>query len=179
MNMEVKMSQPTRPTISNGKTGVGSFGVAVMPDGTTDSLRTVIKPDGFHFEAYDFDDLTLPSLKLQSPIGSKYTISFDDNGNLLVNGKVYTTPPVTAFQGTITSTSTDFNSLTIDGHYDIRFSPNTQGNNGPKDINWGLLDVKSAGRMVVQTYYGDVNSNVYVRNCRDGTTWSAWREITS
>lgn len=83
------MSQQTRPTISNGKTGVGSFGVAVMPDGTTDSLRTVIKPDGFHFEAYDFDDLTLPSLKLQSPIGSKYTISFDDNGSLLINGIGY------------------------------------------------------------------------------------------
>ena len=83
------MSQQVRPTITNGKTGVGSFGVAVMPDGTTDSLRTVIKPDGFHFEAYDFDDLTLPSLKLQSPIGSEYAISFDDNGLLLINGIQY------------------------------------------------------------------------------------------
>lgn len=86
------MSQQVRPTITNGKTGVGSFGVAVMPDGTADSLRTVIKPDGFHFEAYDFDDLMLPSLKLQSPIGSKYTISFDDNGSLLINGVKYVSP---------------------------------------------------------------------------------------
>lgn len=91
-NTEVRMSQQIRPTISNGKTGVGSFGVAIMPDGTTDSLRTVIKPDGFHFEAYDFDDLTLPSLKLQSPIGSEYTISFDDNGSLLINGIKYVPP---------------------------------------------------------------------------------------
>lgn len=88
-NMEVKMSQQVRPTITNGKTGVGNFGVGVMPDGTTDSLRTVIKPDGFHFEAYDFDDLTLPSLKLQSPIGSEYTISFNDNGSLLINDIEY------------------------------------------------------------------------------------------
>lgn len=81
-----------RPTITNGKIGVGSFGVAIMPDGTADSLRTVVKPDGFHFETYDFDDLTLLSLKLQSPIGSKYTISFDDDGILLINGVEYTAP---------------------------------------------------------------------------------------
>nr|WP_278782403.1 hypothetical protein [Limosilactobacillus mucosae] len=86
-------------------------------------------------------------------------------------------PAATAFQGTITSTSTDFNNLTSEGHYDIRFSPNT-GKNGPNEGNWGLLDVKIAGRMVVQTYYGDANANVYVRNRRDGTTWTVWREIT-
>nr|WP_302148093.1 hypothetical protein [Limosilactobacillus mucosae] len=87
-------------------------------------------------------------------------------------------PPATVFKGTITSTSTDFNNLTSEGHYDIRFSPSSQGKNGPKDGNWGLLDVKVAGRMVVQTYYGDAGANVYVRNRRDGTTWTAWREIT-
>ena len=82
------------------------------------------------------------------------------------------------FNGTITDTSTDFNNLISEGHYDIRFSPNTQGKNGPKDGNWGLLDVKVAGRMVVQTYYGDAGANVYVRNRRDGTTWTAWRQGT-
>lgn len=87
-------------------------------------------------------------------------------------------PAATVFKGTITSTSTDFNNLTSEGHYDIRFSPSTQGKNGPKDGNWGLLDVKVAGRMVVQTYYGDAGANVYVRNRRDGTTWTAWREVT-
>ena len=81
------------------------------------------------------------------------------------------------FNGTITSTSTDFNNLTSEGHYDIRFSPSTQGKNGPKDGNWGLLDVKVAGRMVVQTYYGDAGANVYVRNCHDGT-WGSWRNVT-
>ena len=81
------------------------------------------------------------------------------------------------FNGTITDTSTDFNNLISEGHYDIRFSPNTQGKNGPKDGNWGLLDVKVAGRMIVQTYYGDVYANVYVRNRYDGT-WTAWRQGT-
>lgn len=81
------------------------------------------------------------------------------------------------FNGSITDTSTDFNNLTSEGHYDIRFSPSYQGKNGPKDGNWGLLDVKVAGRMIVQTYYGDVYANVYVRNRRDGT-WSGWRWVT-
>ena len=86
-------------------------------------------------------------------------------------------PKIKAEQGTITDNSTDFNNLTSEGHYDIRFSPKT-GKNGPNEVNWGLLDVKVAGRMVLQTYYGDINANVYVRNCRDGATWTAWREIT-
>lgn len=82
------------------------------------------------------------------------------------------------FNGTITDTSTDFNNLTSEGYYDIRITPSYQGKNGPKDGNWGLLDVKAAGRMIVQTYYGDANANVYVRNRRGGTTWTAWRQIT-
>ena len=82
------------------------------------------------------------------------------------------------FNGTISDTSTDFNNLVTEGHYDIQISPSYQGKNGPKDGNWGLLDVKVAGRMVVQTYYGDAGANVYVRNRRDGTTWTAWRQIT-
>lgn len=87
-------------------------------------------------------------------------------------------PTATVFQGTITSTSTDFNDLTSEGHYDIQISPSYQGKNGPNEGNWGLLDVKVAGRMVIQTYYGDTNANVYTRSCRDGSTWTAWRSIT-
>lgn len=75
-----------RPVINNGKTGVGNFGVGIMPDGTSDTLRVLIKPDGFHFEAYDFDDLVLPSIALHSPSGSQYTIGLDDTGDLLING---------------------------------------------------------------------------------------------
>lgn len=101
MNMEARMSQ-LRPTILNGKTGVGNFGVAVMPDGTTDTLRVLIKPDGFHFEAYDFDDLVLPSIALQSPIGSEYRLSFDDTGALLINGVKFIpdTAPLVSPNGT-------------------------------------------------------------------------------
>jgi len=86
------MSQQVRPTITNGKTGVGNFGVGIMPDGTTDSLRILITPDGFHFKATDFDDLVLPNLSFNSPKGTKYGLSFDDNGTLLINGIKYTAP---------------------------------------------------------------------------------------
>lgn len=82
------------------------------------------------------------------------------------------------FNSTISDTSTDFNSLTSEGHYCIDISPSYQGKNGPNQSDWGLLDVKVAGRMIVQTYYSDTKNEVYVRNRRDGTTWTAWREIT-
>ncbi|MCT0009545.1 hypothetical protein EFL57_03500 [Weissella confusa] len=86
------MPKQIRPKITNGKTGIGNFGVGVMPDGTSDTLRVLIEPDGFHFEAYDFDDLVLPSIALHSPIGSQYTIGFDDTGALLINGAKYVAP---------------------------------------------------------------------------------------
>ncbi|MCT3047738.1 hypothetical protein [Leuconostoc mesenteroides] len=86
------MSQQVRPTITNGKTGVGNFGVGIMPDGTTGSLRILITPDGFHFKATDFDDLILPSLSFESTKGTKYDLSFDDDGALLINGVKYTAP---------------------------------------------------------------------------------------
>ncbi|WP_370928776.1 hypothetical protein AB3363_02400 [Leuconostoc mesenteroides] len=86
------MSQQVRPTITNGKTGVGNFGVGIMPDGTTDSLRILITPDGFHFKATDFDDLVLPNLSFNSPKGTKYDLSCDDDGALLINNTKYTVP---------------------------------------------------------------------------------------
>ena len=87
-------------------------------------------------------------------------------------------PAATAFQGTITDTSTDFNNLISEGHYDVQISPSYQGKNGPNEGSWGLLDVKVAGRMVVQTYYGDNNANVYVRNRYGDSLWTAWRNVT-
>lgn len=81
------------------------------------------------------------------------------------------------FNGSITDTSTDFNNLTSKGHYCIDISPSYQGKNGPNEGDWGLLDVKVAGRMVVQTYYGDQKGNVYTRNRHDAT-WTAWRQGT-
>ena len=115
-------------------------------------------------------DLTWSNISGKPDIATKSDLTWAN-----ISGK----PSIpSTFNGTISDTSTDFNTLTSEGLYCIDISPSYQGKNGPKDGNWGLLDVKVAGRMVVQTYYGDANANVYVRNRRDGTTWTAWREIT-
>lgn len=76
----------SRPIITKGKTGIGNFGVGIMPDGTSDTLRVLIKPDGFHFVPSDFDDLVLPRIVFDTSNGSKYDLSFSDDGELLVNG---------------------------------------------------------------------------------------------
>lgn len=76
----------SRPIITKGRTGIGNFGVGVMPDGTSDTLRVLIKPDGFHFVPSDFDDLVLPRIVFDTSNGSKYDLSFNDDGELLVNG---------------------------------------------------------------------------------------------
>ena len=76
----------SRPTITKGKTGIGNFGVGVMPDGTLNTLRVLIKPDGFHFVPSDFEDLVLPHIVFDTSNGSKYDLSFNDEGELLING---------------------------------------------------------------------------------------------
>lgn len=91
-NMEVKMSQQVRPIIENGKLGVGNFGVAVMSDGTSKTLRVLITPNGFHFESYDFDDVLLEKLSFESANGSECVLSFDEEGYLLINSVRYIPP---------------------------------------------------------------------------------------
>ena len=82
-----------RPEILDNVSALG-IGKAIYaaPDGNKETARLLIAADGFHFKNSDFDDLKLLSLSLLSPTGSTFSISFDDNGNLQVNGKVYTTP---------------------------------------------------------------------------------------
>ncbi|MDM7641104.1 hypothetical protein [Leuconostoc citreum] len=82
-----------RPEIVESVSALG-IGKAIYaaPDGEKQTARLLIAADGFHFKNSDFDDLKLLSLSMLSPTGSTFSISFDDNGNLLVNGKVYTTP---------------------------------------------------------------------------------------
>lgn len=81
-----------RPIITKGKTGIGNFGVGVMPDGTSDTLRVLIKPDGFHFVPSDFEDVVLPRIVFDTPDGSKYDVSFNDDGELLINGNKFVAP---------------------------------------------------------------------------------------
>ncbi|WJD85319.1 GH25 family lysozyme [Limosilactobacillus fermentum] len=142
--------------------------LVASPDGQNKIPK--LSPDGqFLFNNNDGDNMwTLIKPKIGTIKGDKA-----DPGEQGPLG-----PAATVFQGIITDTSTDFDNLTSEGHYDIRFMPNWQGKNGPNDTKWGLLDVKVAGRMVVQTYYCDTNANVYVRNRFGGTAWTVWRQTT-
>ena len=81
-----------RPEIVENVSGLG-IGKAIYaaPDGEKQTARLLVAADGFHFKNSDFDDLKLLSLSMLSPTGNAFSISFDDNGNLLVNGKAYTT----------------------------------------------------------------------------------------
>lgn len=62
------------------------------PDGDKVNARMLVAADGFHFKPTDFDDLVLPNLSFESTKGTKYDLSFDDMGSLLINGIKYTAP---------------------------------------------------------------------------------------
>ncbi|MBA5972497.1 hypothetical protein H2O60_04955 [Leuconostoc mesenteroides] len=82
-----------RPGIVENVSALG-IGKAIYaaPDGEKQTARLLVAADGFHFKNSDFDDLKLLSLSMLSPTGNTFSISFDGNGDLLVNGKVYATP---------------------------------------------------------------------------------------
>ncbi|MQR27292.1 hypothetical protein GFV13_08470 [Leuconostoc mesenteroides] len=71
-----------------------SVGKAIYaaPDGNKETARLLVAADGFHFKNSDFDDLKLLSISLLSPAGSEFSISFDDNGSILVNDAKYVAP---------------------------------------------------------------------------------------
>lgn len=71
--------------------GIGKA-IYAAPDGNRETARLLVAADGFHFKNSDFDDLKLLSMSLLSPTGSVFSVSFDDNGSLLVNGVKYTVP---------------------------------------------------------------------------------------
>ncbi|MCC8439247.1 hypothetical protein CRI85_02650 [Leuconostoc pseudomesenteroides] len=71
--------------------GIGKA-IYAAPDGNKETARLLVAADGFHFKNSDFDDLKLLSISLFSPTGSAFSISFDDDGSLLVNGVKYKVP---------------------------------------------------------------------------------------
>lgn len=82
-----------RPEIVENVSALG-IGKAIYaaPDGNKETARLLVAADGFHFKPTDFDDLVLPNLSFESTKGTKYDLSFDDMGSLLINGIKYTAP---------------------------------------------------------------------------------------
>ena len=52
----------------------------------------MLAADGFHFRQSDFSDFKFNNIVLTSKVGKEYSISFDDNGQLLINGTPFTVP---------------------------------------------------------------------------------------
>ena len=71
--------------------GIGKA-IYAAPDGDKNNARLLLAADGFHFRQSDFSDFKFNNIVLTSNVGEEYSISFDDNGQLLINGVPFTTP---------------------------------------------------------------------------------------
>lgn len=82
-----------RPVLEEKVSALG-IGKAIYaaPDGDKNNARLLLAADGFHFRQSDFSDFKFNNITLTSKVGDEYSISFDDNGQLLINGVPFTTP---------------------------------------------------------------------------------------
>ena len=82
-----------RPPLE-GKVSALGIGKAIYaaPDGDKNNARLLLAADGFHFRQSDFSDFEFTNIVIATNVGEKYNISFDDKGQLLINGTPFTTP---------------------------------------------------------------------------------------
>lgn len=82
-----------RPVLEEKVSALG-IGKAIYaaPDGDKNNARLLLAADGFHFRQSDFSDFEFTNIVIASNAGGKYSISFDKNGQLLINGSPYITP---------------------------------------------------------------------------------------
>ena len=71
--------------------GIGKA-IYAAPDGDKNNARLLLAADGFHFRQSDFSDFEFSNIVITSSVGKKYSISFDENGQLLINGLPYIAP---------------------------------------------------------------------------------------
>lgn len=71
--------------------GIGKA-IYAAPDGDKNNARLLLAADGFHFKQSDFLDFKFNNIVLTSKVGEEFSISFDDNGKLLINGVPFTAP---------------------------------------------------------------------------------------
>ncbi len=76
-----------RPNLIDNVSAIGvGKAIYAAPDGDKINARLLIAADGFHMLPCDFEGLSLESLSFSTVSGNQYVISFDDSGNMLING---------------------------------------------------------------------------------------------
>ena len=82
-----------RPVLEEKVSALG-IGKAIYaaPDGDKNNARLLLAADGFHFRQSDFSDFKFNNITLTSKVGEEYNISFDDSGQLLIDGVIFTAP---------------------------------------------------------------------------------------
>ena len=82
-----------RPVLEEKVSALG-IGKAIYaaPDGDKNNARLLLAADGFHFRQSDFSDFEFNNIVIASNAGEKYSISFGDKGQLLINGLTYVAP---------------------------------------------------------------------------------------
>ena len=82
-----------RPPLE-GKVSALGIGKAIYaaPDGDKNNARLLLAADGFHFRQSDFSDFEFNNIVITSSVGEKYNLSFDGDGQLLINGLPYIAP---------------------------------------------------------------------------------------
>ncbi|MCK8605131.1 hypothetical protein LNP18_03330 [Leuconostoc citreum] len=91
-----------RPNLIDNISAIGvGKAIYAAPDGDKINARLLIAADGFHMLPCDFEGLSLESLSFSTVSGNQYVISFDDSGNMLINGNrketILTSPNGTKF----------------------------------------------------------------------------------
>lgn len=86
VNMTVNWKK--RPNLIDNVSAIGvGKAIYAAPDGDKVNARLLVAADGFHMLPCDFEGLLLESLSFATMSGNQYVISFDDSGNMLINGK--------------------------------------------------------------------------------------------
>ena len=82
-----------RPVLEEKVSALG-IGKAIYaaPDGDKNNARLLLAADGFHFRQSDFSDFEFNNIVITSSVGEKYNLSFDGDGQLLINGLPYIAP---------------------------------------------------------------------------------------
>jgi hypothetical protein len=109
------------------------------------------------------------------------TATLNGNASTVTNG-VYTTDSVVIARATVVSTnSSDFNTITTAGTYQVSGNGTWTGStNSPTNAyTYGQLVVTTNGNIVTQIYYTHATTGHFIRTKFNASDWQSWQEFIS